>query len=929
MADDLNKNITITVTAQTDTVQQNIVSLNKTINDLLVQQKQLDAAGQQNSATYDGITAKLDALQKNLKDATTQLNVQTTAFDNLGKTAKTSDTALGSLNTQLQNTQKAVGDSSSKTKDLTTQLNSLEQATKQQKSGVDSAATSISKHASSTAKSTSSSKNLSTQLNSLGQATKQQKSSIDSAASSIGKHASTTTKSASSTKKLKSNVNQTATAFHDQVSKVNDSKKAFDGHKQTIDLLKTSFDQIKGISGEFGPSLQDVAQGFNAMKSGFDVVKGGLKGIGEAIEADGFGFLLQIVQYLITAFINSSTGTKMLQGALAAIGVVVNEVSDFFQSLKDGIMDAFSHPLESIEHLGQIIEQNIVNRFKAFGTILDGIIHLDFKKIADGTIQATTGITNATDKLKKTFTTVKKGVTETANKMGTAYTTGYNQANKAADASHKKIVGHLKTQTKHAKKLKKALSEAHKEENSLNASVGKSNRPGIQDTETDALIQAQQQEQNNNTQQQNNNQQQENNNTQQQNNNQQISAPKQNSNTTQPNNDKASSGSNVNTNSDASQKSKDDAKKSFEKIAADAMSTLQSSLKQQADAKVAALEKDRTAELSNASLTTAQKLAINAKYNKQEEAVKAKAQKQEQVLGILSSILSDAQEIASTQKTADKVVKIKKTALQQIEDNAKSSAAKIATEALTSVENGIKQQATAKVAALEKDKAAELSNTSLTSAQKLAINAKYKKQEDQVKAKAFKEEQELNIAKALMSAALAEIKLWDDPGFPGAIAATVVLAAETAAQVAQIASQKPPAYAKGGLHYQSDGRGGVLPGYSRTDNTNAYLRSGEGIVVSEAMRDPWARNLVSAINVGFGGRDFSTTATGKGFAVGGIFTDGGDANRYYNQPINDNKNLANTIAYQMVNNFPPVYVDVKDINNQQNILAQTINRVNL
>jgi len=147
--------------------------------------------------------------------------------------------------------------------------------------------------------------------------------------------------------------------------------------------------------------------------------------------------------------------------------------------------------------------------------------------------------------------------------------------------------------------------------------------------------------------------------------------------------------------------------------------------------------------------------------------------------------------------------------------------------------------------------------------------------------------------------------------------------------VAKISSQKPPAYAKGGLHYTSDGRGGVLPGYSKTDNTNAYLRSGEGIVVSEAMRDPWARNLVSAINVGFGGRDFSSGTSGRAFAVGGVFTDGGDANRYYNQPVTDNKNLANSIAYQMVNNFPPVYVDVKDINNQQNILAQTINRVNL
>ncbi|WP_179415536.1 hypothetical protein HDF19_21795 [Mucilaginibacter sp. E4BP6] len=926
MADDLNKNITITVTAQTDTVQQNIVSLNKTINDLLLQQKQLDAVGQQNSATYNGIIAKLDALQKSLQDATTQLNAQTTAFDDLSKATKTSDTALGSLNTQLQNTQKAVGDSSSKTKDLTTQLNSLGQATKQQKSGIDSAAISISKHASGTAKSTSNSKNLSTQLNSLGQATKQQKGSIDSAASSISKHASSTAKSASSTKKLKGNVNQTATAFHGQVSKVNDSKKAFDGHKQTIDLLKTSFDQIKGISGEFGPSLQDVAQGFNAMKSGLAVVQGGLKGIGEAIEADGFGLLLKIVQYLITAFINSSTGTKMLQGALAAIGVVANEVTDFFQSLKNGIMDAFSHPLESIEHLGQIIEQNIVNRFKAFGTILDGIIHLDFKKIADGTIQATTGITNATDKLKKTFTTVKKGVTETGNKIGIAYTTGYNQANKAADASHKKIVGQLRTQTKDAEKLKKALSDAHKEKKSLNKSTHKSNKPGIQNSDT--LVQAQQQEQNNNTQQQNNNQQQENNNTQQQNNNQQVSTPQSNNTNTSSNNDKPDPVSNVNIDSDSSQKSEDDAKKSFEKIAADAMSTLQNSLKQQADAKVAALEKDRTAELNNASLTTAQKLAVNAKYDKQEQAVKAKALKQGEALSIISSILSGAQEIASTQKTSDKVVKIKKTALQQIEDDAKNSAAKIAAQALTSVESGIKQQATAKVAALEQDKAAELNNTSLTSAQKLAINAKYKKQEDQVKAKAFKQEQELSIAQAVINGALAVTKVSSQSGLLAALSVGVVIA-ETAAEVAKIASQKPPAYAKGGLHYTSDGRGGMLPGYSRTDNTNAYLRSGEGIVVSEAMRDPWARNLVSAINVGFGGRDFSTSVTGKGFAVGGIFTDGGDANRYYNQPVTDNKNLANSIAYQMVNNFPPVYVDVKDINNQQNILAQTINRVNL
>lgn len=282
-----------------------------------------------------------------------------------------------------------------------------------------------------------------------------------------------------------------------------------------------------------------------------------------------------------------------------------------------------------------------------------------------------------------------------------------------------------------------------------------------------------------------------------------------------------------------------------------------------------------------------------------------------------------------TSESNDQEVKNKKEAIQQVESFSRQSAVKMATDELIILKNSIRQQSDVKIAALEKDKAAELSNKSLTSAQKLAIENKYKKQEAAVKVKAFKDEQKMSIAQAIVNGALAMTKTAANTGFPLTFAFEPIVVAQTALEIAKIASQKPPAYARGGLHYQSDGRGGVLPGYSRTDNTNAWLRSGEGVVVSEAMQVPWARNLVSAINVGFGGRDFSMTNPGRGYAVGGIFTDGGDANRYYSQPVNDQKNLANTIAYQMINNFPPVYVDVKDINNQQNILAQTINRVNL
>jgi len=247
----------------------------------------------------------------------------------------------------------------------------------------------------------------------------------------------------------------------------------------------------------------------------------------------------------------------------------------------------------------------------------------------------------------------------------------------------------------------------------------------------------------------------------------------------------------------------------------------------------------------------------------------------------------------------------------------------VATNAAFSIfSNSLKSQAQTREVQLGKDKDRELANSSLTSAQKISINDKYRKLEGQEKVKEFKADQKLSLAKAAIETAMSILKA--SPIIP-----LMALAAATgAAEIGVIASQKPPAYATGGFH-KSDGRGALLPGYSRHDNVNAQLRSGEAVVVSEAMKDPWARNLVSAINVRYGGRDFSTRNPGRGYAIGGIVTDGGNSNRYYAQPQEGTQNLANSIAFSLINNFPPVVVDVKDINNQQSIKAKTVNRVNL
>jgi hypothetical protein len=66
--------------------------------------------------------------------------------------------------------------------------------------------------------------------------------------------------------------------------------------------------------------------------------------------------------------------------------------------------------------------------------------------------------------------------------------------------------------------------------------------------------------------------------------------------------------------------------------------------------------------------------------------------------------------------------------------------------------------------------------------------------------KQFKLMQGLRIGEAIMHGAAGIIRVWADPGYPAAIALTAIIAAETAAQVATIGAQKPPA-AHGGLDF--------------------------------------------------------------------------------------------------------------------------------
>lgn len=162
-------------------------------------------------------------------------------------------------------------------------------------------------------------------------------------------------------------------------------------------------------------------------------------------------------------------------------------------------------------------------------------------------------------------------------------------------------------------------------------------------------------------------------------------------------------------------------------------------------------------------------------------------------------------------------------------------------------------------------------------------------------------------------------------GIQAAAGAKVVLAEVVGAiQVATIVAQTISGFARGGLFYSSDGRGGVLPGYSKHDNINARLREGEGIVVSEAMQNPAARSVVSAINVAHGGRSFDSTHMGSAFATGGVYG--------LNFATTDNsiqQRQLEEIAVRVANSIPRQILVVEDVNAAQADKAYVASRENI
>ena len=126
---------------------------------------------------------------------------------------------------------------------------------------------------------------------------------------------------------------------------------------------------------------------------------GALKLFRAALIGTGIGAIVVVLGSLVAYLTSTQEGVDKVNRFLTPMKEVFNAIFGVVQDLGKQLFDTFSNPKKAMNDLYEFVKQNLINRFTAFGKILDGIINLDFAKVGDGVLQATTGVEDLTGKL--------------------------------------------------------------------------------------------------------------------------------------------------------------------------------------------------------------------------------------------------------------------------------------------------------------------------------------------------------------------------------------------------------------------------------------------------------------------------------------------------------------------------------------------------
>jgi hypothetical protein len=183
--------------------------------------------------------------------------------------------------------------------------------------------------------------------------------------------------------------------------------------------LSTLSPQLSGLVTQ----LQSVYAGLIAQKDALIATSTTLGGTSKALNifklaliSTGIGAIVVILGTLVTFLTSTQEGIDKVTAVTRPLQAIFQSLIGVLQGVGKNLFEAFSNPKKLLEDLADFVKTNLINRFNAFGVILDGIINLDFKKVADGVLQAGTGVENLTSKISNVANETGKFLDESIKK---------------------------------------------------------------------------------------------------------------------------------------------------------------------------------------------------------------------------------------------------------------------------------------------------------------------------------------------------------------------------------------------------------------------------------------------------------------------------------------------------------------------------------
>jgi hypothetical protein len=219
---------------------------------------------------------------------------------------------------------------------------------------------------------------------------------------------------------------------------------------------------------------------------------------------------------------------------------------------------------------------------------------------------------------------------------------------------------------------------------------------------------------------------------------------------------------------------------------------------------------------------------LKKKYSLELQATQAFKDAEALILAGKTKAIADA-------KADDPAIKKQQEQTQKIEDFEIEAAQKTANEIFSITSKNRQADTDAQIKTLEAQKTAELNVVGLTQGQKATINATYAQKEAEVKLQAWKADQLASEEQIVINGALAVVKALAQVGPLGSFVIPGIVV-ETAVQLATAASQKPPAFAGGGLTDEDPA------GYVGQPTVFTNSASGRPIMAGEAGKEWIAPN---------------------------------------------------------------------------------------